>query len=236
MAACVDFQSVTKRFGRRVSLRDVTFSVPAGSVTVLVGPNGSGKTTAVRAVLGLVTPDNGTVAVFGERPSGDTRGRIGYIAGSTQLPHEWMLGSDVLMYHRRYFGTWDDNKMRLLVKRLECDPSTKYSSLSHGQRRRVQLICALSHNPSLLVLDEPFAPLDPQARLMCRALLRQHLTEVPGSSVIMSSHDRDDVSQLADCVVVLSHGQVEQFEDFRDAKGDSRKRAEGFAVGWSPDQ
>ncbi len=235
-AAPVAFIGVHKLFHGRPALAGATFEVESGNTALVLGANGSGKTTLLRLALGLLSPDHGEVRVFGRPPCASSRAMIGFVPGSTSYPYEWMSIREIVSLHRRYFPQWDDSWMRRVTERLEVDLDRTFASLSQGERRRAQLLCALSHRARLLVLDEPFAAVDPAARTECRELLLLYLNQIEGSSVLMTSHDADDVAVLASTVISLRHGVVERLQRVPQSEAHTRRNllAEALAP-WSRD-
>jgi ABC-2 type transport system ATP-binding protein len=199
-----------QRFGELVALDGVGFDVGEGEIVGLVGRNGAGKTTTMRAVMGILQPDGGTVA-WGRHPVGDAdRLRFGYMPEERGLYPQMQL-LDQITYFARLHGLdaaaataagrrWLD---RLgLGERMD----EKLIALSHGNQQRVQLAVALVHGPELLVLDEPFAGLDPDAvDSLSEVLLEQ---AAAGTAVLFSSHQLELVERICRRVVILESGRV----------------------------
>lgn len=203
-------QNLTKRFGEVVALDGCSFSVSPGQMLGLLGPNGAGKTTAMRGVFGLIRPDSGEV-LWKERPIGQVdRRRFGYMPEERglypKLPVRWQLA-----YLGRLHGmsavAADEAAMDWLERFDLLDRAdSKVTELSHGNQQRVQLIAALIHEPELVVLDEPFAGLDPiGASFMAEVLER---LAAGGTAVVFSSHQLDVVEDLCREVVIMHRGRV----------------------------
>lgn len=205
-----ELAGVRKRYGRDVALDGAELVVPEGAVYALVGQNGAGKTTTMRLLLDLVRPDSGRVELFGEPASGSgarVRSRIGYIPEGEGLGYGWMRVGRLLRHHSVYFPTWDGSYAERLVRDLEISPDRRYGALSKGQRRRVQLVMALAHRPSVLLLDEPTDGLDPVMRDRVCELLAEHLADSP-ATVLVSTHRVYELEGLIDHVGVMSEGRV----------------------------
>ena len=206
----VTARGVVKRFGPIAALDGPDLQVPEGSVYVLVGPNGAGKSTLLRILMGLLSRDEGTLAVFGADPSEDgasIRAAIGYVPEGQDLGYPWMTVGRLLEHHRAYFGTWDAAYARRLIEAFDVDLGRPCRALSKGERRRVQLILAMAHRPPLLLLDEPTDGLDHVVRDTALALLSEHLSDRP-TTVLMSTHRVYEVERLIDTVGVLSKGRL----------------------------
>jgi len=206
----LDFDAVSKQFRGVVALDRCTFQVRPGRLTGFLGPNGAGKSTAMRAVFGLVELDSGELRWDGAAMTPATRSRFGYMPEERGLYPRMRVG-DQLVYLGRLSGrsardagrSVDGWLERLgLLERREA----RLESLSHGNQQRVQLIAALVNGPDLLVLDEPFAGLDPIAMATMGELLME--LAAAGTTVLFSSHQLDLVEHLCQDVVIIDQGRV----------------------------
>lgn len=205
----IHFSGVSRRFGERLALDDVSLSLPRGVVYGLVGANGAGKTTIIRHILGLLRAQRGAVRVFGKDPAGDPVGvlsRIGYLSEENDLP-DWMRVHELLRYTRAFYPAWSDAYAEELRAAFKLDPAARIGQLSKGQKARAGLVVALAHRPELLVLDEPSSGLDPIVRRdILGAVLRTIADE--GRTVLFSSHLLDEVEEVADHVIMISDGRI----------------------------
>jgi ABC-2 type transport system ATP-binding protein len=205
----VEIKNVSRRFGEKLALDNVTFRVPAGSVVGLVGENGAGKTTLIKHILGLLKAQSGTVRVFGSDPIADPVGvlsRIGYLSEEPDMPG-WMRVRELIRYVAAFYPTWDHDYAESLRSEFALDPTTKVKHLSKGQRARAGLICALAYRPQLLVLDEPSSGLDPIVRRdILGAIIRTIADE--GRTVIFSSHLLAEVERVSDQVAMIKSGRM----------------------------
>lgn len=212
----------TKHFGSVTALDECTFSARSGRLTGFLGPNGAGKTTAMRAIFGLVELDAGIVRWNGGPVVAADRVRFGYMPEERGL-YPRMRVHDQLVYLGRLCGRSSRDVARSVDGWLErlglADRAmARLDSLSHGNQQRVQLIAALVNDPELLVLDEPFAGLDPLAMGLMSELL-EHLA-AEGAAVLFSSHQLDVVEDLCEDVVIIDHGRIVQagpLQELRDA-------------------
>jgi ABC-2 type transport system ATP-binding protein len=190
-------------------LDGISFSVESGEVVGLLGKNGAGKTTLIRIAMGMIEAQQGAVRVFGRDPRGDAveiKRRVGYVSEEQILP-AFMSVEKVVGFHRRLFPGWDDAMAGELLERFRLSPKAKIKTLSKGQARQVALVCAVSHKPELLILDEPAGGLDPAAR---REFLETsiELLNVAGSTILFSSHYMTDVERMAGRVIMIHEGSL----------------------------
>jgi ABC-2 type transport system ATP-binding protein len=205
----IQLSNLSRRFGRRTALDDVTLSLPRGVVYGLVGANGAGKTTMIRHLLGLLRAEHGTVRVFGLDPVAEpvaVLSRVGYLSEENDLP-AWMRVDELIRYTRAFYPTWDDGYAEELRRAFALELTARIRDLSRGQKARAGLLAALAHRPELLVLDEPSSGLDPIVRRdILGAVLRTIAHE--GRTVFFSSHLLDEVEQVADHVIMISEGRI----------------------------
>jgi ABC-2 type transport system ATP-binding protein len=205
----IDLRRVTRRFGDKTALDDLSLSVPRGGVFGLIGGNGAGKTTLIKHLLGLLKAQTGTVQVFGldpvQNPVG-TLGRIGYLSEDRDLP-DWMRVGELMRYTQAFFPSWDQRYAEELREAFDLDAHAKIKHLSRGQRARAGLLAALAHRPELLILDEPSSGLDPVVRRdILGAIIRTIADE--GRTVLFSSHLLDEVERVADRVAIIHQGRI----------------------------
>jgi ABC-2 type transport system ATP-binding protein len=208
-ATIIDIDQLSRSFGKKQALDDVTLRIERGCVFGLVGENGAGKTTLIKHILGLLKATHGSVRVFGLDPVQDpvgVLGRIGYLSEDRDLP-DWMTVAQLMRYNQAFFRGWDETFAEQLRNQFELDPNQQIKRLSRGQRARAGLLIALAHRPDLLILDEPSSGLDPVVRNdILSAIIRTVADE--GRTVLFSSHLLDEVERVADWVAVLHQGQV----------------------------
>lgn len=208
--AIVEIRQLSRRFGTRQALCDVTLDVCRGQVFGLVGENGAGKTTLIKHILGLLRARQGSVRVFGCNPVDDppaVLGRVGYLSEDRDLP-DWMTIGQLVRYNRAFYPQWDPHFAEQLREQFELSPDQVVRKLSRGQRARIGLLLALAHRPELLVLDEPSSGLDPLVRRdILSAIIRTVADE--GRTVLFSSHLLEEVERVADWIAVLRNGRLE---------------------------
>jgi ABC-2 type transport system ATP-binding protein len=236
----LDFEAAAKRFGPLTALDQCTFTVRPGRLTGFLGPNGAGKTTAMRAVFGLVELDAGTVRWQGAPVSARQRARFGYMPEERGL-YPRMRVRDQLVYlgqlggrSAKAVGASVDGWLERLG--LAARAADRLDALSHGNQQRVQLIAALVGDPVLLVLDEPFAGLDPIAMDAMGGLLSEVAAE--GVTVLFSSHQLDLVEDLCQDVVIIEHGRIVLADELAELRAKVPQRFvdiryRGLAPDWS---
>jgi ABC-2 type transport system ATP-binding protein len=226
MEPVLSARAVSHRFGERVVLDQVDLDVPAGQVVGLLGPNGAGKTTLMRIIFGVLPADQGTLS-WGERPvTDDDRRGWGYMPQERGLYRD-MRVLDLLVWIARLHGldrAAGTRNARALLEKLDLGEREreKVSSLSGGMAQRVQLAAAMVHDPPLLVLDEPFAGLDPVAVRFLSEVITEHTRA--GKNLLFSSHQLDLVEDLCETITLIDHGKVVLEGDLHRLKADSPNR------------
>lgn len=201
---------IAKSFGETKAVKDVSFSVRPGEIFGLLGPNGSGKTTSIRVILDIYQPDKGTVEILGGPMNEEKLNQIGY------LPEERGLYQDVeLVRNLTYLATLKnmtkeeiDQKLPAWLERFDLSDHQKKKTkeLSKGMQQKAQLIAALIHEPEIIIIDEPFAALDPVNTQLVKDLLMDLRDE--GRTIMMSTHQMNQVEKLCDRLVLIDHGTV----------------------------
>jgi len=201
--------NLTRRFGSKAALDDVSFTVPRGSVFGLVGENGAGKSTLIKHLLGLWRAQAGTVRVFGLDPVSEpvsVLGRIGYLSEQPDLP-EWMTVGEFIRYTQAFYPRWDAQYAEELRLQFGLDLDKRIRVLSKGQRAKLGLLGAQAHRPELLLLDEPSSGLDPIVRNdILAAVIRTVADE--GRTVFFSSHLLEEIERVADHIAMLHQGKL----------------------------
>ena len=202
----LEVAGLEKSFGAVHALRGLDLVVPTGTVTGFLGPNGSGKTTTIRILLGLLKADGGRASLLGRDPWADAvalHRRIAYVPGDVTL---WpnLTGGQAIDILCRLSGPLDPARKKAMLDRFELDPTKKARTYSKGNRQKVALVAALASKAELLLLDEPNSGLDP----LMEAAFTESIREVKadGRSVLLSSHIFAEVERLADRVTIIRDG------------------------------
>jgi len=208
MTDAVVTRGLTKRYGETLALDDLDLRVGVGEVYGFLGPNGSGKTTTIRCLLGLHRPTAGSATLFGIDAWADPVGahkHVAYIAGEPSL---WpaLTTAETLDFLARVRGGVDAKYREVLIERFRVEPDKKVRALSKGNRQKIQLVHAFSARPDLLVLDEPTSGLDPLMEAAFRETVEE--AKVRGQAVFLSSHILSEVEALCDRVGILRAGRL----------------------------
>jgi ABC-2 type transport system ATP-binding protein len=210
---------LSRYFGQRAVVRDLSLKIPPGQVTALLGLNGAGKSTTIRIIMGLLRPTRGGCQVFGQdsaQLTTDIRMRIGYMVEGHFL-YPGMRVRECAAFQRAGYSRWNDTMFDQIVGHFGILQSTHVAHLSRGQRAGVSLALVLAPDPDLLVLDDPALGLDP----VSRRALNETLVEFAGDgqrTVLLSSHLLDDVERVADRVLLMIDGRLQvdtTLDDFR---------------------
>jgi ABC-2 type transport system ATP-binding protein len=208
---------VTKRFGQRPALDDVSFSIGEGEVVALLGPNGAGKSTALAVLLGLRTPDSGAARLFGADPRlPSARRRVGMTPQEVVFPPTLRV-REVIDLGRAHFER--PLPLETLAERFELGRivSRQAGGLSGGERRRLGVALAFAGQPRLVVLDEPTAALDREARLAVWEAVRAHVRG--GGALLLTTHHLEEAEALAGRVVLIEGGRIVSDGALGDLKG-----------------
>jgi len=216
----IDFKNITCSYENKTALDSISLSIPAGQVIGLVGRNGAGKTTLIRSAMGMLRPQSGTISILGLDPVKDSvlvKQRVGYVSEEQILP-PFLKVLDVMNLHKSLYPmTWDDHLARKLSSQFNLPTDQKIKTLSKGQARQVALVCAVSHRPELLILDEPAGGLDPSARREFLETSIAFLNE-SGSTILFSSHHMTDVERMSNRIILLHKGKKLLDRDMDDLK------------------
>jgi ABC-2 type transport system ATP-binding protein len=223
--AVIDTEGLTKRYGTKRGIEDVTFSVEAGEVFGFLGPNGAGKTTTIRTLLDLLHPTSGGARIFGldsRRDSVAIRARLGNLPGDFGYGRQ-ATGSEALRLLARLRGIDGPGRAAELAQRFHADLDRPLGQLSRGNRQKVGLILAVFHSPELLILDEPTSGLDPLMQEEFLSLVGEERER--GCTVLLSSHELDEVERVCDRVGIVREGKLIAVERIHELLGKACRTA-----------
>ncbi|MDD4873854.1 MAG: ATP-binding cassette domain-containing protein [Dehalococcoidales bacterium] len=222
LSAAVNVNNISKTYGKKTVVNDVSFTVEQGEIFGLIGPNGAGKTTAIRMMMDIIKPDSGYVYILGEKLKEKTKNRIGYLPEERGL-YKKQTVIDTMRYMSSLKGvTADDTRLEMLLKRVGMLPhkNKKIEEISRGMGQLIQFLVTIIHNPDLIILDEPFSGLDP----VNTELLKDLITELKnqGKAIIFSTHQMNQVEELCDRLFMINKGSKMLYGNLAEIKQEYR--------------
>lgn len=218
-------EHLTKTFGDKKAVDDLTLEIKAGEIYGFIGHNGAGKTTTLRSVVGIQQFDEGTILIDGhsitEEPLACKR-EIAYIPDNPDL-YEFMSGIKYLNFVADIFGVEPETRKERIKKYADLFEITKdlaqpISAYSHGMKQKLAIISAWIHEPKLILMDEPFVGLDPKASHLLKEMMREHCDR--GGAIFFSTHVLEVAEKLCDKVAIIKNGKLIRFGTMEDVKGD----------------
>src|SRR5438093_8992973 len=217
-ASIIEVEGLTKSYGGKRGIIDVSFQVGEGEVFGFLGPNGAGKTTTIRVLMALIRADSGSAKITGldcwDR-SVDIKRSVGYVPGEPSLDGN-LTGGQILEYFANLRGGVDQKYLNQLVERLDLDTGRKFRQYSTGNKRKVVLIQAFMHKPRVLILDEPTSGLDPLNQQEFDGMVREARDE--GRTVFLSSHVLSEVEKTCTRVGIIREGHLVRIGDVAELK------------------
>ena len=221
MNPILECKDLTKRYGNKTALDQISFSLMPGKIIGLLGPNGSGKTTLIKLLNGLLVPTEGHIFIDGLTPGVETKKFVSYLPERTYL-NSWMRVCDIIDYFQDFYEDFDKARAYDMLKRLNINPSDRLRTMSKGTKEKVQLILVMSRRARRYWLDEPIAGVDPAARDYILSTIIQNYDE--NATIIISTHLISDVENILDDVVFIQNGHirmVDSVENIRFNQGKS---------------
>jgi ABC-2 type transport system ATP-binding protein len=213
MNSAISLEKVSKKFGTREALKEVSFTVEQGDIFGYLGPNGAGKTTSIRILLGLLQATSGTASILGEDVSKDeARRKVGFVLETDGL-YDNMTAEENLEYYFRIYGVPEPKgrvgKMLDSVG-LGDRAKDKAGTYSKGMRQRLALARSMAHTPGLLILDEPTAGVDPSGQIEIRQLILD-MAHKEGKTIFLSSHNLDEVERICNRIALIDRGEIKLY-------------------------
>src|SRR5438552_5811886 len=218
MSSIIQVENLTKRYGGKRGIDQVSFEVAEGEVFGFLGPNGAGKTTTIRTLMALIRADSGTARIAGLDCWGralEIKRLIGYVPGEPALDRN-LTGGQILEYFANLRGGVDRAYLKELIERMDLDTSRKFRQYSTGNKRKVVLIQAFMHRPRVLILDEPTSRLDPLNQQEFDSMVKEARDE--GNTVFLSSHVLSEVEKTCTRVGIIRAGHLVRIGDVAELK------------------
>ena len=218
-------EGLTKRFGEKCAVDNLTLEIGAGEICAFIGHNGAGKTTTIKACMGILFADEGNIYIDGRSVKDDplyTKSVTAYIPDHPDL-YEYLSGIKYLNFVADVFGV-DTDKRNTLISSLSDkfsltnDLAQPISSYSHGMKQKLAIISAWLHSPKLIIMDEPFVGLDPKASYILKEMMREHCDA--GGSIFFSTHVLDVAEKICDKVAIIKGGRLVVSGDMQTVLGD----------------
>ena len=221
MTNILELNHISKSYGKKMALQDVTFEVAPGRIVGLLGSNGSGKSTLMKLIAGLLHPSSGSIQVTGIPVGMETKSLVSFMPDKP-LTESWMKVRDAIAYYRDFYADFDQEKAREMLDFMKLAEGERVKNLSKGMNERLQLTLALSRKARLYLLDEPIGGVDPVARGKILDAIVKFYDE--DSSLIISTHLLNDIERIFDEVIFIREGQMvlrEEVETLRLQNGKS---------------
>ena len=217
----IEVKNITKRYGRKKVLNGVTFTARKREITCLIGVNGVGKTTILKAIMNLLPIDSGEILVNGERPDKHLYNKVSYIPDMLIVPPNLRIG-EAMEFMADFYASWNQERAEEILTFFRLNRDDRISELSKGNRAKVNLLLGLALDSDYVLMDEPFSGIDIFTREEIANVFTSHLVEDRG--VLITTHEINDIEHLIDRVIILDEGVIiKQFdtEQVREQEGKS---------------
>ena len=221
----IEIKNVTKKYGQKIALKDVSFNVNDGEIFAFIGHNGAGKTTLIKAIVGIHEFDNGDILINGKSIKDnpiDCKKEMAYVPDNPEL-YEGMKAIDFINFICDMYEV-DQSTRDINIKKyaklfeIEKNLNDTIDSFSHGMKQKIALIAALSHNPKVLIMDEPFVGLDPKAVFDIKEIMKEMIKD--GKIIFFSTHILDVAEKLCSRVAIIKKGELLKVGSMKEVKGD----------------
>ncbi len=205
MSEIISVNNLSKSYGSHQVLSGVSFGFEGGQIIGLLGPNGSGKTSLIKILTGLIHDYSGQVLIDGDAPGAVTKAKVAYLPEKTYLA-DWMRSVDAINFMADFYKDFDKEKALRMLDTFSLPPKQKIKTMSKGMQEKLQLLLVMCRNAKLYVLDEPLGGVDPAARAFILDTIMKNHPE--GSTVLISTHLIYDVEKIFDSVLMIGGGKV----------------------------
>lgn len=218
-------ENLTKKFGDKVAVDNLSLEIKQGELCAFIGPNGSGKTTTLKCIVGIIEPENGKISIDGvdnKEQRIEFKKNIAYVPDNPDI-YEFMSGKEYLKFVSDIFGVSEDERNLQIQKyakvfEIEEVLSNVISSYSHGMKQKLVILSALIHSPKFILFDEPFVGLDPRASHALKTIMKEFCKK--GGAIFFSTHVLEVAEKLCDTVAIIKEGQLIKRGKMSDVMGD----------------
>lgn len=205
MSNIIEINGLTKYYGKKIALDNISTNIEKGKVIGILGPNGSGKTTLIKILVGLLRQSKGSILIDGEKVNVYTKSIVSYLPDRNFL-YKWMKVQDAINFYKDFYEDFDENKAYDLLNFMKLEKNMKIESLSKGMHEKLNLTLVLSRKAKIYILDEPIAGVDPVAReQILDAIIDNYNSE---STMLITTHLVRDMENLFDEVIFLQNGNI----------------------------
>ena len=206
----LEIKNLYKNYGEKQVLNNITLTVPRGKIIGLLGKNGTGKTTLIKLINGLLTPTEGEIIFEGEKIGPQSKLNIAYLPERTYLDKSMTI-NETLKFFKEFYSNFDIDKAKDLLKKLDLDENQKIIKMSKGMQEKVQLVLVMSRKADLYILDEPLGGVDPATRDYILDTILTNFNE--GASIIILTHLISDIERILDEVIFIDKGEIKLISD-----------------------
>ena len=218
----VSCQGLTKLYGDKAALSNVNLTIPRGRIVGILGPNGSGKTTFIKILAGVLKATSGQVCVNGYVPGAESKATVSYLSDRNSLNNS-MTPMQAIEYYAEFFADFDRERAADMIRALDVDLGKKMKYLSKGMKEKVHLVMTMSRRAHLYLLDEPIAGVDPAARDYILTTILSNYN--PQATVIISTHLIADIEKVLDDFIFIKNGQIIRYDN-----AEAARNAEGKSI------
>ena len=206
----LEIKNLYKNYGEKQVLNNISLTVPRGKIIGLLGKNGTGKTTLIKLINGLLTPTEGEIIFEGEKIGPQSKLNIAYLPERTYLDKSMTI-NETIKFFKEFYSNFDIDKAKDLLKKLDLNENQKIIKMSKGMQEKVQLVLVMSRKADLYILDEPLGGVDPATRDYILDTILTNFNE--GASIIISTHLVSDIERILDEVIFIDKGEIKLISD-----------------------